>query len=82
LPRQGAQPGLGLGQRLGLAAALLRRPQLLVLDEPTTGLDPAGMRDMRGPVRRLAGEGITVLLSSPLMGEVGPLYTSDAAHEL
>jgi ABC-2 type transport system ATP-binding protein len=63
----------GMRQRLGLAAALLRRPRLLVLDEPTTGLDPAGMRDMRALVRRLAGDGITVLLSSHLMGEVEAL---------
>jgi ABC-2 type transport system ATP-binding protein len=63
----------GMRQRLGLAAALLRRPQLLVLDEPTTGLDPAGMRDMRALVRRLAEQGITVLLSSHLMGEVEAL---------
>ncbi len=63
----------GMRQRLGLAAALLRRPRLLVLDEPTTGLDPAGMRDMRALVHRLAGEGITVLLSSHLMGEVEAL---------
>jgi ABC-2 type transport system ATP-binding protein len=63
----------GMRQRLGLAAALLRRPRLLVLDEPTTGLDPAGIRDMRTLVRRLAGEGITVLLSSHLMGEVEAL---------
>jgi ABC-2 type transport system ATP-binding protein len=63
----------GMRQRLGLAAALLRRPRLLVLDEPTTGLDPAGTRDMRALVRRLAGEGITVLLSSHLMGEVEAL---------
>jgi ABC-2 type transport system ATP-binding protein len=63
----------GMRQRLGLAAALLRRPRLLVLDEPTTGLDPAGMRDMRALVRRLAAEGITVLLSSHLMGEVEAL---------
>jgi ABC-2 type transport system ATP-binding protein len=63
----------GMRQRLGLAAALVRRPRLLVLDEPTTGLDPAGMRDMRALVRRLAGEGITVLLSSHLMGEVEAL---------
>jgi ABC-2 type transport system ATP-binding protein len=63
----------GMRQRLGLAAALLRRPRLLVLDEPTTGLDLAGMRDMRALVRRLAGEGITVLLSSHLMGEVEAL---------
>ena len=60
-------------QRLGIAASLLRRPQLLLLDEPTTGLDPAGMRDMRALVSRLAGEGITVLLSSHLLGEVEEL---------
>ena len=63
----------GMRQRLGIAAALLRRPKLLLLDEPTTGLDPAGMRDMRDLVRRLAGEGITVLLSSHLLGEVEEL---------
>jgi ABC-2 type transport system ATP-binding protein len=63
----------GMRQRLGIAAALLRQPQLLLLDEPTTGLDPAGMRDMRDLVRRLAGEGITVLLSSHLLGEVEEL---------
>ena len=60
-------------QRLGIASALLRQPRLLLLDEPTTGLDPAGMRDMRDFVRRLAGEGITVLLSSHLLGEVEEL---------
>ena len=54
-------------QRLGIAAALMRKPRLLLLDEPATGLDPAGMRDMRDLVRRLAGEGITVLLSSHLL---------------
>ena len=60
-------------QRLGIAGALLRDPRLLLLDEPTTGLDPAGMRDMRVLVHRLADEGITVLLSSHLMGEVEEL---------
>jgi len=63
----------GMRQRLGIAAALLRDPKLLLLDEPTTGLDPAGMRDMRDLVRRLAGEGITVLLSSHLLTEVEEL---------
>jgi ABC-2 type transport system ATP-binding protein len=63
----------GMKQRLGIAAALLRAPRLLLLDEPTTGLDPAGMRDMRQLVRRLADEGMTVLLSSHLMGEVEEL---------
>ncbi|MCW2968522.1 MAG: transporter related protein [Solirubrobacteraceae bacterium] len=63
----------GMRQRLGLAAALLRAPRLLLLDEPATGLDPGGMRDMRRLIRRLAGEGITVLLSSHLMTEVEEL---------
>ena len=63
----------GMRQRLGIAGALLRAPRLLLLDEPTTGLDPAGMRDMRALVRRLADAGITVLLSSHLMGEVEEL---------
>jgi ABC-2 type transport system ATP-binding protein len=63
----------GMRQRLGIAGALLRDPRLLLLDEPTTGLDPAGMRDMRALVHRLAGEGITVLLSSHLMSEVEDL---------
>jgi ABC-2 type transport system ATP-binding protein len=60
-------------QRLGIAAALLRRPRLLMLDEPATGLDPAGMRDMRTLIRRLADEGITVLLSSHQLPEVQEL---------
>jgi ABC-2 type transport system ATP-binding protein len=63
----------GMRQRLGIAASLLRNPQLLLLDEPTTGLDPAGMRDMRELVKRLAGEGITILLSSHILAEVEEL---------
>jgi ABC-2 type transport system ATP-binding protein len=63
----------GMRQRLGIAAALLRRPRLLILDEPATGLDPAGMRDMRELIRRLAGEDITVLLSSHQLPEVQEL---------
>jgi ABC-2 type transport system ATP-binding protein len=63
----------GMRQRLGIAAALLRQPRLLLLDEPTTGLDPAGMRDMRALVRRLAADGITILLSSHLLHEVEEL---------
>jgi ABC-2 type transport system ATP-binding protein len=61
---------LGMKQRLGVAAALLNDPELVVLDEPTNGLDPAGMRDMRGLIRELGTEGRTVLLSSHLLGEV------------
>jgi ABC-2 type transport system ATP-binding protein len=60
----------GMRQRLGVAASLLREPKLLVLDEPANGLDPAGIRDMRALVKRLADSGLTVLLSSHDMGEV------------
>jgi ABC-2 type transport system ATP-binding protein len=63
----------GMRQRLGIAGALIRRPRLLLLDEPATGLDPAGMRDMRALIRSLADGGITVLLSSHLMNEVEEL---------
>lgn len=63
----------GMRQRLGIAAALLRAPRLLILDEPATGLDPAGMRDMRLLIRRLADSGITVLLSSHQLPEVQEL---------
>jgi ABC-2 type transport system ATP-binding protein len=61
---------LGMKQRLGVAAALLKDPELVILDEPTNGLDPAGMRDMRRLVRSLGASGRTVLLSSHLLGEV------------
>ena len=60
----------GMVQRLGLAASLLRRPQLLIVDEPANGLDPAGIRDMRALIKRLAASGLTVLLSSHDMAEV------------
>ena len=60
----------GMRQRLGLAAALLRQPRLLLLDEPTIGLDPVGTRDMRVLIRRLAAGGTTILLSSHDMVEV------------
>jgi ABC-2 type transport system ATP-binding protein len=72
-PRAGHRVGgysHGMRQRLGIAASLLRRPRLLILDEPATGLDPAGMRDMRLLIRRLADQGMTVLLSSHLLTEV------------
>jgi ABC-type multidrug transport system ATPase subunit len=61
---------LGMKQRLGVAAALLKDPELLILDEPTNGMDAAGMAEMRTFIRRLSRDARTVLLSSHLMGEV------------
>jgi ABC-type multidrug transport system ATPase subunit len=66
---------LGMKQRLGLAAALLRPRSLLILDEPTNGMDPQGTREIRNLVRELAGEGSTVFLSSHLLSEVEQVCT-------
>jgi ABC-2 type transport system ATP-binding protein len=85
---------LGMKQRLGVAAALLKDPELLILDEPTNGLDPAGMADMRALIRRLGSGERTVLLSSHQLGEVeqicdrvgvisaGRLIAEDTVEEL
>ncbi|MBL0749802.1 ABC transporter ATP-binding protein [Nocardioides baculatus] len=66
---------LGMRQRLGLAGALLRRPRLLVLDEPTNGLDPQGINEIRRLLLELNREGTTVFLSSHLLGEIEQLCT-------
>ncbi len=72
---------LGMRQRLGLAAALLRRPRLLVLDEPTNGLDPQGIREVRELLLALNGQGTTVFLSSHLLSEVEALCTRVAVMD-
>ena len=69
------QYSLGMKQRLGLAATLLRPRELMVLDEPTNGLDPQGTREVRTLVRELADEGTTVLVSSHLLAEIDQVCT-------
>ncbi|WP_425555852.1 ABC transporter ATP-binding protein [Kitasatospora nipponensis] len=69
---------LGMKQRLGLASALLQPRELLVLDEPTNGLDPQGMREIRALVRAVAAEGTTVFLSSHLLDEIEQVCTHAA----
>jgi ABC-2 type transport system ATP-binding protein len=66
---------LGMRQRLGLAGALLRKPRLLILDEPTNGLDPRGIREVRDLLSSLNDEGTTVFLSSHMLGEIDALCT-------
>ena len=61
---------MGMKQRLGIALALLAKPRLLILDEPTNGLDPIGIEELRGLIRSFPEHGITVLLSSHILGEV------------
>lgn len=69
---------LGMKQRLGIASALLRPRDLLVLDEPTNGLDPQGMREIRALIRTLAADGTTVFLSSHLLDEIEQVCTHAA----
>ncbi|MDO5302038.1 MAG: ATP-binding cassette domain-containing protein [Tissierellia bacterium] len=68
--KKSRQFSLGMKQRLGIALALLHEPQLLILDEPTNGLDPLGMEELRALIGSLPREGITVILSSHYLGEV------------
>jgi ABC-2 type transport system ATP-binding protein len=68
--RRAGSFSLGMGQRLGIAAALLGDPRVLLLDEPVNGLDPEGIRWVRNLLRSLAGQGRTVFVSSHLIGEI------------
>lgn len=69
------QYSLGMKQRLGIAMALARQPKLLILDEPTNGLDPAGIEEIRDLLRRLADGGVTVMVSSHLLQEIDKTAT-------
>jgi ABC-2 type transport system ATP-binding protein len=73
---------LGMKQRLGIAAALLTDPELVILDEPTNGLDPAGISEVRALVARLSQRGVTVLLSSHLLYEVQQVCTRVAIIQM
>lgn len=68
--KRAGQFSLGMKQRLGIALALVGHPQLLVLDEPTNGLDPVGIQELRALIRSFPARGITVVLSSHILGEV------------
>ena len=68
--KRAGQFSLGMKQRLGIAVALLNNPKLLILDEPTNGLDPIGIEELRELIRSFPAKGITVILSSHILSEV------------
>jgi lantibiotic transport system ATP-binding protein len=71
--RRVSQYSLGMRWRLGIAIALLVRPRFIVLDEPTNGLDPVGIREMRGLIRSLSGAGVTIMISSHQLSEIAQI---------
>lgn len=73
--KRAGQFSMGMKQRLGIALALLDRPRLLILDEPTNGLDPIGIEELRGLIRSLPAQGVTVVVSSHILTEVS--HTAD-----
>ena len=68
--KRAGQFSMGMKQRLGIAAALLNKPSLLILDEPANGLDPFGIQELRNMIRDFSDEGITVIVSSHILSEV------------
>ena len=68
--KKAGQFSMGMKQRLGIAIALLNSPKLLILDEPTNGLDPIGIQELRSLIRSFPSKGITVILSSHILSEV------------
>lgn len=74
--KKAGQFSMGMKQRLGIAIALLNSPKLLILDEPTNGLDPIGIQELRSLIRSFPSKGITVILSSHILSEV-QLITDD-----
>ena len=68
--KRASQFSMGMKQRLGIAIALLTHPKLLILDEPTNGLDPIGIQELRELIRSFPSQGITVILSSHMLSEV------------
>ncbi|MGW5746358.1 ABC transporter ATP-binding protein [Amycolatopsis sp. NPDC003861] len=71
--RRVSQYSLGMRWRLGIAIALLVRPRFIVLDEPTNGLDPIGIREMRALIRSLSGAGVTIMISSHQLSEIAQI---------
>ena len=78
--KRAGQFSLGMKQRLGIAIALLNSPQLLILDEPTNGLDPLGIEKLRELIRSFPCKGITVILSSHILSEVQQIAESCGYH--
>ena len=78
--KKAGQFSMGMRQRLGIAIALLNRPKLLILDEPTNGLDPIGIQELRELIRSFPEQGMTVILSSHILSEVEQIADLSLIH--